>query len=427
MTLATEKQGILSRLARDRRGNFGMMTALLLPVLFGVGGMSIDLTKMMMTKTRLQDAADSAALAAASALVHNPEAEPNIDNIKKMALKLLQTQLSEGSLLDESGTAEQKQRELELASATHIDVEQTGTRATGQTFKVNIKINRDMQLNALTRLLVKDTATITANSSAESATEAKGALSMFLVLDRSGSMSFKTNEVFSTTQKCKNWTESNWGKDISETKPCYKRKIAALKSAVTDLMAQLDKAAPSNDPLKPKLVRTGAVSYNDTMQTETKLAWGTGGALTYVNALPTEPTGGTDSHAAFKKALDLLSPTDSKNETEIPAHKAENKQTPQKYIVFMTDGDNTAYNGKSSDANGNKSDTETRGYCDTAKQLKIEVYTVAFMAPSGGQELLKYCATRSTNYFEAENNAQLVSAFTKIGQNALAMAARLTH
>ena len=41
MKLATEKQGVLSRLIKDRRGNFGMMTALLLPVLLGAGVVSV--------------------------------------------------------------------------------------------------------------------------------------------------------------------------------------------------------------------------------------------------------------------------------------------------------------------------------------------------------------------------------------------------
>ncbi len=414
MKLATEKQGVLSRLIKDRRGNFGMMTALLLPVLLGAGGISIDLTQIMMTKSRLQDAADSAALAAASALANDKYA---ISDAKLLAMQFLKTQMQEGSDLDD----EAAKAKLELLSNSEIDIQQIATVGTGKQFVVQINAQYGVDLNPLTRLLVKDVSTVNASTSAKSATESKNALSMFLVLDRSGSMSFITNEVASTTQKCKNWTESNWGKDISETKPCYTRKIAALKLAVANLVTQLNTADPNKE-----LVRTAAVSYNDKMQTETTFTWGTDTALNYVNALPTQPEGGTDSHAAFGKAYEKLTVSDSTKNEEY-YHKQKNGQVPTKYIVFMTDGQNTAYNGTSNDSNSKKSDKETKEYCDLARTAKIEVYTVAFMAPTRGQELLKYCSTTTSHYYEAKDMAQLVAAFKTIGERAAGAYARLTH
>src|SRR5262245_54073905 len=58
----------LLRLLRDRGGNFGIMTALLLPVALGAGGVAIDLSNIAMSQRQLQEASDSAALAAAGAL-----------------------------------------------------------------------------------------------------------------------------------------------------------------------------------------------------------------------------------------------------------------------------------------------------------------------------------------------------------------------
>lgn len=423
MKSATEKQGVLSRLLKDRLGNFGMMTALLLPVLLGAGGISIDLTKMMMTKNRLQDASDSAALAAASALAND---NMSIEDAKLLALEFLKTQMQSGGASpgdpDSADTGGQPEETNAYASSL-VQIDETSTVGTGKSWVINVSANYDMPLNPLTRLLVKDKTTISASTTAESATESKSALSMFLVLDRSGSMSFKTGDIASRTVPCKNWIESNWLKpEVTATTPCYIRKIGALKSAVANLTTQLNTADPEME-----LVRTAAVSYNDQMQTETQLAWGTAGASTYVNALPTEPTGGTDSHAAFAKALDKLVPSDASDETEIPAHKDKNGQVPTKYIIFMTDGENTAYNGKSNDANGKRSDTETKASCDKARAAKVEVFTVAFMAPTRGQTLLKYCATTQSNYFEASNMTQLVAAFKAIGEKAVAAVARLTH
>ncbi|MCF3640396.1 pilus assembly protein, partial [Rhizobium sp. TRM95111] len=51
----------LRRFAKDRGGNFAMMTALVLPVILGAGGFAIDLTNVVLEKSKLQAAADSAA------------------------------------------------------------------------------------------------------------------------------------------------------------------------------------------------------------------------------------------------------------------------------------------------------------------------------------------------------------------------------
>lgn len=48
----------------DRRGNFGMMTALLMVPLIGVAGLALDISDALMARTALQGSADAAALAA---------------------------------------------------------------------------------------------------------------------------------------------------------------------------------------------------------------------------------------------------------------------------------------------------------------------------------------------------------------------------
>src|SRR5690242_2977058 len=62
------KRSILERMLQDRSGNFGIMTALLLPVLVGAAGISVDLTNAMQARSSMQGLADAAALAAASAM-----------------------------------------------------------------------------------------------------------------------------------------------------------------------------------------------------------------------------------------------------------------------------------------------------------------------------------------------------------------------
>ncbi|UIJ94559.1 pilus assembly protein [Sinorhizobium meliloti] len=402
---------------RDRGGNFGMMTALIAPLLLAVGGVSVDVANMLMTKNQLQDATDAAALAAASALVS--DARPDIEEAKAIARKFLKTQTAVASATDMPGEEQQvasRQAGSEESAAaapqwddvntTEINIAETANGAKGKTFQVTVANKHRLQFNAMTRLLGQESIEIETQSIAESATESKNALSMYLVLDRSGSMAWKTNTVNTAKAKCQNYTEANWSKfpDLKATSPCYVTKVDALKAAVGDLLAQLVTADPESI-----YVRTGAVSYNSAQDMASSLSWGTNGAASYVNALVA--TGGTASGSAFKTAYQKVTAL-----TEDSAHGAKNGQVPTKYIVFMTDGENNYAND----------DTVTKQWCDTAKASKVQIYSVAFMAPDRGQKLLKYCASSASHYFEADEASDLVAAFKAIGERAAALASRLT-
>lgn len=408
MTKKTGKRSLISRILGDRGGNFGLMTAFALPVILAAGGVAMDLTNMVLTRAELQDAADSAALAASSALSNDKK---TVAQAKEIAENFFKTQMAT-SQIDSDGSA----------ATAAIDIEETPIAGGGKAFKVNVATSYTVQFNPLTRLLGQTSSVVAASSTSESATGSKNALSMFLVLDRSGSMSFVTDEIDTVNSSCQNFTEDNWGKNPKWSSPCYIRKIQALKTAVAGFVKVLDTV----DPTK-QYVRTGAISYNDQTQAETKLAWGTKGILNYVNALPNPTSGGTDSHTAFAQALEKLAPTDTSKETEIPAHAKKSGLTPVKYILFMTDGENTSYDQWTNDAMANKSDTDTLASCTAARKAGVRVYTVAFMAPKRGQTLLKSCATTTEDYYEAKNMAGLIAAFEEIGKSAASAMSRLTQ
>ncbi|PDT80651.1 TadE/TadG family type IV pilus assembly protein [Sinorhizobium sp. BJ1] len=400
------------RMLKDRSGNFGMMTAVAAPLLFAAGGVSIDMANMLMTKNQLQDATDAAALAAASALVSDDQ--PDIAAAKELARKFLKTQAGGTTTPDapadgedgaSSGAASSTPTWDDVNTA-EVNITETPNGAKGKIFQVTVVNKRVIEFNAMTRLLGTDSIELEASSTAESATETKNALSMYLVLDRSGSMAWKTNTINTTKKSCPNYTESNWSRypNLWASSPCYVTKIDALKTAVRDLLAQLLVADPDQI-----YVRTAAVSYNASQDAAGTLAWGTSNTASYVNALVA--IGGTASGSAFKTAYQKVSA-----DTENTAHAAKNGQVPTKYIVFMTDGENNYAND----------DTVTKQWCDTAKANKVEIYSVAFMAPQRGQELLRYCASSSSHYYEAEETAELVAAFKAIGERASAMISRLT-
>jgi len=369
---------------------------------------AIDLTNIVLTRANLQDAADSAALAASSALSNDKK---TVAEAKAIALEFYKTQMVNNQI-----------NATDAAAGFSIDIQETALVGTAKSFKITTSGDYTVQLNALTRLLGQTSSKVSAKSLAESATGAKSAISMFLVLDRSGSMSFKTDDIASNILPCQNWTDDNWGKNPPAVTPCYIRKVAALKTAVAGLTNTLSKADPDL-----KYVRTGAISYNGKTQTESSLAWGTLGALAYVNAFPDPTSGGTDSHTAFATAVQKLLLVTSGKDNENDLHQKKNGLTPTKYIVFMTDGENTSYDTVASPSGANRADTETLASCKAAKDAGIRVYTVAFMAPTRGQTLLSACATTTANYYAANDRQGLIKAFDDIGKEAAAVVSRLTQ
>lgn len=396
MTSSPKRTHPLIRLMKSEGGNFGIMTAILLPVTLAAAGIAIDLTRTVQIKSELQNAADSAALAAASAM-----SEKGLTKAEamKLAREFLAAQMA--NQVSSSGmTPLPEGFEKNIADTALVSAEETPNGPTGKIYDITINARYDVAMNGMTSLLGISTVPLEVSSSAKSATESKNALSMYLVLDRSGSMAENTNTSYQAT--C---TYSWRGQTYSYACTKYYTKIEALKTAVKQLASVLDTADPSRI-----YARTAAVSYNSAMQTPTTFEWGTTKIINYVNALPAD--GGTDSSDAMAKAYAQV-----KADSELTAHKNKNGQVPSRYIVFMTDGDN----------NYTSADTKTRKTCDDAKAAGIEIYTVALMAPSRGKELLQYCASSDSHYSEAESAEELVAEFRAIGEKASAAMTRLTN
>lgn len=364
MFRVSELKGSASRFVDDNKGNFGTLFALTLPIMLLSASIATDFTSAVSLRGRIDAASDAAAVAAASAMVNEGYSEPDA---KALATKFFHSQLG-----DDSGT-------FSAFTATPIVNINTVTDADGlETYKVHVSANVDMELNPFTKAVLADSLKVTSSAYAESAPESKSALSMFLVLDRSGSM--------------------GW---LSNGQP----KIDILKTAVGNLMTELDLADPEK-----KYVRTGVVGYYSSTLSPQKLTWGTTKTRTYTNGL--WASGGTDSSGALETAYKQL-----KKKKEVNKHAAKNGLVPTKYIVFMTDGDN----------NYSSADTATKSWCDKAKALDMQIFSVAFQAPSGGEALLNYCASSPDHYYDANNAADLIAAFKSIGAKASATMARITQ
>jgi Flp pilus assembly protein TadG/uncharacterized protein YegL len=374
---------------KDRKGNLSIIAAIVLPVGLAAAGMAIDMSKMIASKAALQNAADAAALAAASSLAN--------DTITTTQAETLATDFVKGQMANHIEAPDTGEETFDFGSCTDVDVQEQTAVGTAKKYTVKVSTCYDVKYSALSVFMGRTSGRVAVSSTTQSSTESKNALSMYLVLDRSGSMQYYTNTVTGTY-------ECRFGR---KTTTCYSYldKISALRIAATNLMNQLAAADPDET-----FVRTASVSYNSAMQTPVNLAWGVDHAKTYISKLTAD--GGTDSGLAFKTAYNAV-----KASTEDTLHMQKNGQVPSKYIVFMTDGDN----------NYTTADTETKKWCDAARLDGIEVYSVAFMAPDRGQALLSYCATTSAHYFKAEDAEDLNAAFQYIGERATATATRLTQ
>lgn len=391
----------ISKLMADRRGNFAMVTALLLPVTIGAASVAIDISNATMSKRQLQDAADSAALATASALA---DGKITTSGASAFAKDFLAGQMA--NFLSDTTAL----KNATVATAT------SSTAGTATSYSVNVSSNYTLRMSGLAQAVGFKTTTIGASSQTASGySEAQGSISMFLALDKSGSMDESTSTTYTETYtySCGTWRNPQ---TCTGTRTSYYKKIEALKIAVASLMTQIDSADPTHI-----YSRTGAVSYDIKTYDESKLDWGTSAATSYVEAL--SANGGTNSSGAMDVAYtSLTAKNNAGNDKETMLHKDKTGQTPTKYIVFMTDGDNN------DDKWGGRSyDTTTKATCDTAKAKGLEIYTVAFMAPLNGQKLLNYCATDPSHYFKAESMADLLAAFKKIGAKATNQTTRLTN
>lgn len=381
----------IMRLKGDIAGNFAITSAFVLPVLIGVAGMAVDTTNLLMFKNKLQMAADTATLAAASSMAAQAK---SAQDAQSLSLQFLYGQIGNGQ---PPITTENASLYPSLATTPVINIAVAPYNVTGKKYTVKMNASYNVPLSPLARVLGFNTFKVAVTSTSESSTETKNALSMYFVLDRSGSMGEDTNTSYTATCYDK--------KGRPKTCTYYYTKIESLKMATASLLTQLTTADP-----QLKYVRTGSVAYDLAMATPQALNWGTTGVSNYVNAL--SANGGTSSTLAFQEALARLTAA-----SEDTAHKNKNGQVPSKYIVFMTDGDN----------NYSSDDVSTKTACNSAKAKKIEIFTVAFMAPSNGKALLSYCATDANHYFAAEDTTELVKAFKTIGDKAAEQITILTN
>lgn len=388
----------LKQLLRDRAGNFGILTAISIPVLAAASGIAIDVTNMSLSHSELQEATDAAALATATALADGSVTTTTAKDFgNNFVLGQMSNYLSGDTTIVNA-----------LKTGTSTTVTSSTNSSGGTSYSVSVNASYSMSVNSMTRLLGMQSMSIAASSSTTSGTAVqKTALSMEIALDKSGSMLLNTNAIDKTQTSCiQYYTKGNSLYQYKDPiSPCYVKKIDALKTAVGNLLDQLDSADP-----KSQYVRTAAIAWSSQVDSYSNLDWGTkstrNNVISGLNA-----NGGTESNAPMNKAYTSVTAA-----SETTEQNKKGNATFQKYIVLMTDGEN----------NDTSSDQKTLNTCKAAKDAGVQIYTVAFMAPTRGQTLLAACASSPSNYFDAQQMSDLVTAFKTIGAQAAKQLTLLT-
>ena len=337
----------------NTRGAFAVIFAVSVVPLCLCMGMIVDYSNLLSVQSRAQQSTDAALLAAAVSA--REEGLINGD----LALVTKNLPLIETHLETEFG----KYFEANMATDPRFKIGDFELSYDPKTSESDAEV-KFLYQPYFAGILGAAKIDVTVGSSVVVGGEQAGAVSIFLVLDKSGSMA-------------------------------QRDRMKSLKTAVGAMNAQFELSDPDY-----KYLRMGAIAYDTQPASVQSLQWGTASANNYVQKL--WASGGTSSWKAVSKARNQL-----RNQREERLHKAKNGQEPEKYMVFMTDGAN----------NSSSSDRKTKRFCDRAKSDDIEIFSVAFEAPTGGQELLKYCASSEGHYFNATSADELLKAFRQIGES----------
>ena len=390
---------MMGKLLRNNDGNFAIMSALMLPVLFVAGSLAIDTTNALSMKARLQNAADSAALATTSQLA--------AEKITESEAVAYATSFFNGQISDDANAFDG------FSAVPTATVVKSGTGAK-TLWKVDISVVGSQKTSGMASFVGRNTFDVAINGTSESARDGSNPLSMMLVLDRSGSMAWASGRTTTETVSGWCWSYTSGWYWCDTTKEVDVPKIDVLKEAVADLTAHIAESDPTNE-----YARMGAVAYNSETKDSDKLSitWTKSKVTDFANAL--SASGGTNSEGAMKWGYEQVV-----GSTEINEHFSKNgSKVPSTFIVFMTDGENSTGSSSQNDY----VDKQTLYYCSLAKEKGVTIFTVAFQAPQRGKDLLSSCASGSSFYYDADSADELKQAFKNIGEEAVKLVTRLTR
>ncbi len=308
----------------NQSGQFAIMFSVVATALLGCMMIAIDINRMISTKSKVAAITDAAALAGANAF-DNPD-----------RILIVQEFLNENAA---------KMLPAEINGLPEIDFDD----AAGEV-RVYIDTNVDLPFAAMFGTKAKDIG----YKSLAAFPKGLDPLTIAFALDVSGSMGGLTSD--------------------------GQVKLTALKDATSQMFAEIEDGVRNKSSIDEHF-RTGLSAFNSGLAAEHDMSWG---FLDIENAVKGLQFGGaTNTSVALENAHNQILRDRSFRKSHDPSVSVESID---EFVIFMTDGANTAGDPFVLDENSYQS-------CLSMREDGIEVYAVAFTAPDAGQLLLMNCAS----------------------------------
>lgn len=320
---------LINEFKNDINGNFGVMAATTVLGLISAVGLSVDGQRVYSHAAKTQSVADAAGLSAA---IHAS---------------------SNGGMIPNTG-ASGVFIEGQTYSATELGFE----LGTGENITFMVEYNEtDREVTVTTEgtitplmLQLIGKSEITTSSSSTVKFDEPGALnpaSVLFVLDNSGSMLFddipldfsnlNSTEVNSINAVLRGETSRNFANNVvaAHRQTDAIARVEALRQNMTTFNTQLASTIGAQGDSN-NFLRTGLITYNNALIRQKSMDWGALDQIQDIDSMA--PIGGTNSSVAFNAARN-----DFNDENDQHLNR-NGSLTPSKYLVFMSDGQNTDQN-----------------------------------------------------------------------------------
>ena len=316
--------GIFKRFNRDEGGQFAIMFALFTTMLLAGVMVAVDFSKLTSAKTKVAAITDAAALAGAQAFDR-----PDRLLVVKEFLKLNGDKSLPVSVMSEPI--------IRFDDAT-------------QEVSVSIDANVDLPFAKIFGMGNRDVA----YRSVAGYPGTMDPLTIAFALDISGSMGGTTSD--------------------------GQVKLTALKSASNALFDIIEGKVKNPESIG-KHIRTGVSAFNSGLAVDQNMEWGFGQTRATIEGLAAG--GATNTFSALENAHKQILDDRMVRITEKPDFDLARLD---EFVIFMTDGENTA-------GDPVFLDDESYESCIAMREDGIEIYAIAFTAPARGQMLLLDCAS----------------------------------
>lgn len=374
---------IFKQFCRNRSGNFGIMTALLMVPLVGVAGLAIDLSNALSTRTQLFAAADAAAVGSLA------EKSPGVAAAMAMS--------SDGTVPIASSDATSlffAQSNAQLA-ADNVNVS-IGVTKTGNTLQSNVVFTAAIPTTFL-HLLGKDSISIAGKATAQNQTETY--MDFYILIDNTPSMGVGATPddvskmQANTTDTCAfacHETGQNAGKDYYTLakKLGVTTRIDVVREATKSLTLTATSQRSAADQYRMAVYTFGPSAETAGLTTISPLTSNLAQVQTYTDAveLMTIPQQNykNDAQTSFDDSLTKLNaaiPTPGNGYTS---------STPQETLFFVTDGvgDSNKPTGCTAPLTGNRcQEPIDTSFCTPLKNRGVKIailYTTYLPLPDNG-------------------------------------------